>query len=493
MAELNDDTPSLISYRLSKRRLKDSKDVKFATLKKEVIDAGLCSACGACVASCSDNAIEMINDRPQLVGKCTACGVCVHQCPKTKTTVPQLLGNFIDTFRAKSLLPEVKGQDGGVITSLLVYLLKEKMVDGAILTTHDEEDPWKPKPILTSKIEDVLKGSGSIYSQSQAVGKLLQGIKSGLHSIAFVGCPCNIDAVDKMQKSPYGLVRLFMRSSVLKIGLFCMDAFSYERLRDFIEDVDKVPIGKISKMTISKGKFHMIQEEGETISHSVHDMDRLRASSCHYCVDFTSENADISVGSVGAPDGYNTVLARTGLGLEILQDAADSGYIELIPISIKDLKPVLRLANLKKVQLYTVNRRRSYAFQMPSELSVGRPSIPEKETLVEEKVGVIRKQIVRVQNIQLLPNERYIQTTIINRSGKVLERIQVRITLLAGELFESHTWETAVREWFPAEALDFEFPRLGDDSEYIMTISDNQGKILTRKIELAKLINEEQK
>ena len=86
MAEINNEPPSLISYRLSKRRLRGTKDVKFAVLKKEVIDAGLCSACGACVASCSENALEMVNERPKLVGKCTACGVCVHQCPKTKTT-----------------------------------------------------------------------------------------------------------------------------------------------------------------------------------------------------------------------------------------------------------------------------------------------------------------------------------------------------------------------------------------------------------------------
>ncbi len=91
MTDINQDPPSLISYRLSKRRLKGRKEAKFATLKKQVIDTGLCSSCGACIASCSEHALEMINDRPRLTGKCTACGVCVHQCPKTKTTVPQLI------------------------------------------------------------------------------------------------------------------------------------------------------------------------------------------------------------------------------------------------------------------------------------------------------------------------------------------------------------------------------------------------------------------
>ncbi|MFX0210126.1 MAG: Coenzyme F420 hydrogenase/dehydrogenase, beta subunit C-terminal domain [Candidatus Hodarchaeota archaeon] len=490
MTELNQEDGQLISYRLSKRKLQGRKEAKFSTLKKEVIDTGLCSSCGACVASCSDNVLELIDDRPQLIGKCTSCGVCVHQCPKTKTTVPQLIGNFTEAFRAKTLIPEVVGQDGGVVTTLLIYLLREGMIDGAVVTTKDGIEHWKPKPIIATKEDQLLSSSGSIYSQSSAVGKLLEAIKSGLHSIAFVGCPCNIDAVNKMQSSPFGLVRLFMRSSVLKIGLFCMDAFSYDRLRHFVEEVDKIPLENIEKMTISKGKFHMIKEGGEMISHPVKEMDRLRASACHYCVDFSSENADISVGSVGAPEGYNTVLVRTGLGHEILQDAADNGYIELQPITDKQLNPVLRLANLKKVQLYTVNRRRSYAFQVPSTLPMERQTLPSREILLEKGVSEVKKRrIVRIQSTKIIDEGRNIQVTLQNRSGKVLERIQVRITLLAGELFESHNWETTIREWFPAEALDFEFPRFDDDSEYMVTLSDPEGKILTKKVAVADLLN----
>lgn len=489
MTEIKDDSSPLMSFRLSKRKLRGDKLAKFATLKKQVIDTGLCSSCGACVASCEEHALEMINDRPQLVGKCTACGVCIHQCPKTKTTVPQLLGNFIDAFRARSLIPEVVGQDGGIVTSLLIYLLREKMVDGAVVTTKDEIEYWKPKPIIATSEDEILASSGSIYSQSQAVGKLLEAIKSGLNSLAFVGCPCNIDAVNKMQNSPYGLVRLFMRSSVLKIGLFCMDAFSYDRLKHFVEEGEKTPLDSIEKMTISKGKFHFIKEDGETFSHSVHDMDHLRSSSCYYCVDFTSENADISVGSVGAPEGYNTVLVRTGLGLEILQDAADCGYIELNPITVKNLKPVLTLANAKKVQLYNITRRRSYAFEIPSALAMEQKRTSSSEILVEKGEAMIQKRrIVRIQKAQLISNDRHVKVTLQNRSGKVLERVQVRITLLAGELFESHTWETAVREWFPAEALDFEFPRLGDDSEYMISLSDSTGRLLTKKVAMADLL-----
>jgi coenzyme F420 hydrogenase subunit beta len=54
-------------------------------------------------------------------------------------------------------------------------------------------------------------------------------------SIGFVGPSCNIDAVYKMQTSPYGLLHMFMRANILKMGLFCMDTFNYEGLKAFLE------------------------------------------------------------------------------------------------------------------------------------------------------------------------------------------------------------------------------------------------------------------
>ncbi len=136
-----------------------------------------------------------------------------------------------------------------------------------------------------------------------------------------------------------------------------------------------------------------------------------------------------------------------------------------------------------------MNRRRSYTFQVPSTLPAERQPFPSREILVEKGVSEIKKRrIVRIQRIKLIDEGRNIQVTLQNRSGKVLERVQIRITLLAGELFESHNWETTIREWFPAEALDFEFPRFDDNSEYIVSLTDADGKLLTKKVAVAELL-----
>ncbi|MFX0210630.1 MAG: Coenzyme F420 hydrogenase/dehydrogenase, beta subunit C-terminal domain, partial [Candidatus Hodarchaeota archaeon] len=324
--------------RLAERKIKGKKRVNFATLRNQVIQAGICTECGACIASCPEKALEFFNGRPKLVGRCTSCSVCYNQCPRTITIPNDLTGEYITAWTGRTLLPAIKGQDGGIVTGLLFYLLKENMVDGVIVTVKDKEKPWMPVPKIITTPEELLESAGSVYTHCSTVPKLVEAIESGMNSIAFVGTPCNIDAVYKMQTSPVGLVRLFMRTNILKIGLFCMDTFEYDKLTHWITDEHGVPIDSVNKMTIKKGKFHVYHGEDGELEQKIHDMDHLRSTSCHYCTDLTSEHADISVGSVGSKDGYSTILARTGIGYEIIQDAIDNGYMEVEPLKRSALR-----------------------------------------------------------------------------------------------------------------------------------------------------------
>ncbi|HMB44615.1 MAG TPA: coenzyme F420 hydrogenase/dehydrogenase beta subunit N-terminal domain-containing protein [Candidatus Methanoperedens sp.] len=69
--------------------------------------------------------------------------------------------------------------------------------------TRIRTDPWKPLPIMAQTSEDILRSQGSIYVHSLTMETLMSAIKRGSRSIGFVGPSCNIDAVHKMQNSPY--------------------------------------------------------------------------------------------------------------------------------------------------------------------------------------------------------------------------------------------------------------------------------------------------
>jgi len=335
-----------------RRSLKDKERISFGKLKREIIDPGICTLCGACAASCE--VLEVVAGKPTLKGPCTACGVCYNQCPRTITTESSLIGSVRDVFTAKSMLSEVKGQDGGVVTSMLLYGLEEGLLDSAVVTVKSEEEPWKPVPIVAQTREDILRSAGSIYVHSLTMESLMSAIKGGSRSIGFVGPSCNIDAVYKMQKSPYGLLHMFMRANILKLGLFCMDTFYYEGLKNFLEGKG-IALSTVQEMKIRKGQFRVKTDVEQIFPLS--ELDAMRSGSCTVCTDLTAEKSDLSFGGVGSKEGYTTVLARTGLGLELFKDAADRGYVKIEPLERAGLERVLHQAKVKKVQMYMIKKR----------------------------------------------------------------------------------------------------------------------------------------
>lgn len=176
-----------------RRSLKDKERISFSKLKREIIDPGICTLCGACVASCE--VLSVVNGSLVLKGKCTACGVCYNQCPRTITTESSLIGNVRDVFTARTAIPEVKGQNGGVVTSMLLYAFEEGLIDSAVVTVKSEDEPWRPVPIVAQTREDILRAAGSIYVHSLTMETLMSAIKKGSRSIGFVGPSCNIDAL----------------------------------------------------------------------------------------------------------------------------------------------------------------------------------------------------------------------------------------------------------------------------------------------------------
>ena len=337
-----------------KRSLSEKERISFGKLKRDIIKPGICTLCGACAASCEYITIK--DGKPELIGPCKACGVCYYQCPRTITTEEGLIGSFRYAYAAKSAIPEIKGQDGGVVTSLLLYALDEGLIDSAVVTIRSEEEPWKPIPIVAKTREEILKSSGSIYSHSMTLEALMSAVKQGMNSIAFVGTSCNIDAVTKMQKSSYGFLHLFMRAKVLKLGLFCMDTFAYEGIKAVLESYG-ITLDNVDAMKIRRGKFEVTLKDGKERVFELDEFDEYRSTSCRFCTDLTAENSDISFGGVGSPRGFTTVLARSAIGYEIFNEAVDNGYIEARQLNDEELERVLNLAKMKKVQMYDLNRR----------------------------------------------------------------------------------------------------------------------------------------
>jgi coenzyme F420 hydrogenase subunit beta len=146
-------------------------DCQFADLKSDIIDIGNCVLCGACTFACPEEIIKINDRKPQLKGKCPeGCNLCYVACPRTyvpddlasKKTDKSPFGNYIKILSAKA--PMIKGQDGGVVTAILSYILSKNFADEVMVVDKEGNIPWKPKSKLTNNIADVIKASGTKYS-----------------------------------------------------------------------------------------------------------------------------------------------------------------------------------------------------------------------------------------------------------------------------------------------------------------------------------------
>lgn len=478
------------SFEYIQKKLEGKKD-SFGMLMKEIVRTGICTECGTCAAVCPVLEWDHLTGQPKLIGKCTGCGICYNQCPRTITDPYILMGEFKTGYVANTNIPEViGGQDGGTVTSILCYLFDEHLIDAAVVTMKDPNNPWHPvAQIITSK-EDAIKASGSIYSHSQTVEALMDAIRQDFRSIAFVGTPCNIDAVSKMFDSPTGMLKYFMRAHVLSIGLFCMDSFAPEAIYPFFER-DGIDLSKVEKMDINKGKFHLYYNpQGEPVkSYTIKQLDKFKSSSCNFCTDLTAENADISVGSVGSGPNKNTVFARTGIGAEIIEDAAEKGYIKIEPFNAINLNSVLFLAKLKKVAQYNIQKRKVFIVRDLDEKE--EPRIETKPEVDQDAV----KPALGARKFLSAKKELYDENKILNLSltntiGHVLEDMKIRIVTVE-EFFEKRPWITTIKELFPFETVEIGYPMEVEDGGQIRAdilveaSTKAYGKIFSRTFKIA--------
>ena len=207
---------------------------------------------------------------------------------------------------------------------------------------------WRPEPFLIKNKEDILLSAGTKYVNNPNLQLLNENELTG-KKIAVVGVPCQMQALLKSKIYDIGFSSL--NNIEYRIGIFCMESFSYESLLNICKKLD-IDINNAKKMDINKGKFFVYTKKGDELNIPIKEISHLAREDCEICYDLTSESADISIGSIGSPSGWNTVLIRTEKGKELYNELIKSKLIESKPIG--DVKPGLplleKIANSKKTK-----------------------------------------------------------------------------------------------------------------------------------------------
>src|SRR3989304_3385617 len=218
-------------------------------------------------------------------------------------------------------------QDGGVVTALLLFALEKGFIDSAIVAGTSKEKPFYPTPKLATTSEQILEAAGTKYSYSPNILALTDVAKQKKANVAFVGTPCQIQAIRKMQMA--GLKKYVAPVKFL-IGLMCSECFTYEGLMEnHIRGKLGISLADIRKMNI-KGKMLISTDAGVTPI-PLAEIKQYARKSCSICEDFSSELADISVGGLGL-DGWTFTIIRTEKGDELFSKAEKAGYITTKPL-----------------------------------------------------------------------------------------------------------------------------------------------------------------
>ena len=335
----------------------------FGELEYKVIKSDICCLCGTCEALCPR--IEHVQDKPDLVMYDPHCGLCYTYCPRSFLDMSKMesklfgrtrrseekLGVYKKALSAQAAYREALAQDGGVATALLVYALESGMIDCAIIT--DKDDEWRTVSRVATTADEIRSAAGTKYTINNSVNALAEALNMGFEKIGFVGTPCQIQGLRKVQllEEPY---EFGQDKIALLVGLFCMENFDYNLLMNgLVKGRFGLDPKDVVRFEIKKGMFRVIDKQGKVNEVKLEETDQYNFKGCGPCFDFASELADISVGSVGSADGWSTVLLRTEKGEKLYADALAAGALKEKAVSEKGLALAGRLAENKENRFKT--------------------------------------------------------------------------------------------------------------------------------------------
>jgi coenzyme F420 hydrogenase subunit beta len=336
-------------------------------LKKEVLDAGLCTGCGACVGLCPYQVIY--HDRTVQLNACDLeNGKCYDFCPRTSTDLKKLRNLLFDAGDMTSEAGALKGyyfsratdpqlredaQHGGTVTALLELALLEGLIDSAIISARDQE--FGQNGVFVKDKAELRKNAGSKFTVSPTVATFNQlAAANDAGNIGVVATPCQALALAKMKLKAVKEDRGKIDQLKLVIGLYCGWAFAAEKFYELMGQND-IELELIAGMDIPAGKNSLeIYTVSGTKSFPLSDAQACIRSACNYCFDSTAEYADISVGAARFGDNWeemrhwNQMIVRTQKGGDLVESAVKRGVLEVREAPAESLQQLKNAAAEKK-------------------------------------------------------------------------------------------------------------------------------------------------
>mgnify|MGYP001119337264 CR=1 FL=1 len=360
----------------------------YENLEALIIDTGECTVCGACVLACPDSHIKFIEDkpkRPKPTMDCVGCSTCYEACYMLRhDLIKAIEGSTIGwgkeesiglyrravTARTKDTEIERTCQNGGIVTTLLLYALDSGVIDGALVVGRDG---WAPIACVAKTRDEIILSAGTKYGVVPVLKALRAAVVDhGLSKICVVGSPCHIQSVRYLKHKGLPLA-----SSVkLTVGLFCRENYEYTCMAEKVR-TKGVDINRVDKLDVSDG-FN-VYADGKKLSFPITEVKGCVPRHCLVCRDFAAELADIAIGSAGSAEGWSTVIIRTEEGEKVFAGMEQRELIET--------KTIGHIFEIKEI----ADRKKEKGKQTKEIFRLKEEGLEEKE--IAAKLGITEERV----------------------------------------------------------------------------------------------------
>ena len=327
-------------------------------LFSEVITSGLCTGCAGCVIACPHDVIGYHHEPGMYkpfhledelgADNCIhgekGCTSCTRACPRFRLWEPQadehlfgrvrkpeeMVGIYRDIMLIRAADDHVHqtGQDGGLVSAILIWCLDNGIIDGALTSFLDGDgSTWKAVPGLATNKDEVLRGAGSRFTYSANTLAYKEAEEKGLKSLALVGMSCQSSIGPVMWSRKVGKVGKAIK---LNIGLLCSKSFDDSIFDELFLAKYDLRRQDMVKMNI-KGVFQIWMKDGSYHEVNLKECHAWTRQGCLTCPDFAAEHADISTGGIGAFNDWTLTIVRTDAGRKLIIEMLEAGVIEARP------------------------------------------------------------------------------------------------------------------------------------------------------------------